>query len=328
MRGRRTKSSSRTSVLAALVGDLLVAASKIVAAVWTGSAAMASEAVHSVVDTSNELLLLYGIYRSQRKADADHPFGHGREVYFWSFVVSLLIFALGAGFSIYEGVIRILDPVPIEQPAVSYVVLALAFVFEGGSWLVSLKQFTKAKGELGFFDAFRISKDPPLFMTLFEDSVALIGILVAAASTFAAVALGRPEFDGIGSVGIGLLLAVTSILLARESKSLLMGEPAYPFVRKTILSIANAHPGCLQANGLFTVQLGPDQVVAMLSVEFSDNMLAPEIEEAVVGLEKSIRDSIPEIVALFVKPQTRKTFQEQLDGAVGRDNSGTGAIPA
>jgi cation diffusion facilitator family transporter len=311
MRGRRNKSSSQTSVVAALVGDLLVAASKIGAAFWTGSAAMASEAIHSVVDTTNEILLLYGIHRSKQKADAEHPFGHGREVYFWSFVVSLLIFALGAGFSIYEGVSRVLDPVPIESPGISYIVLALAFIFEGGSWLVSLKQFREAKGELGFFDAFRISKDPPLFMTLFEDSVALSGILIAAASTFAAVALARPEIDGIGSVGIGLLLAVTSVFLARESKSLLMGEPAYPFIRESILSIANAHPGCLRANGLITVQLGPNQVVAMLSLEFSDNMLAPEIEEAVVGLEKSVREANPEIVALFVKPQTKKTFQDQ-----------------
>ena len=311
MRGRRNRSSSQTSVVAALVGDFLVAVSKIAAALWTGSAAMASEAIHSVVDTTNEILLLYGIHRSKQKADAEHPFGHGREVYFWSFVVSLLIFALGAGFSIYEGVSRVLKPVPIESPGVNYIVLALAFVFEGGAWLVSLKQFRKAKGELGFFDAFRISKDPPLFMTLFEDSVALIGILIAAASTFASVALARPEIDGIGSVGIGLLLAVTSIFLARESKSLLMGEPAYPFVRRSILSIANAHPGCLQANGLITVQLGPNQVVAMLSLEFSDGMLAPEIEEAVVGLEKAVREANPEIVALFVKPQTKKTFQDQ-----------------
>jgi cation diffusion facilitator family transporter len=311
MRGRRNKSSSQTSVVAALIGDLLVAASKIAAAIWTGSAAMASEAIHSVVDTTNEILLLYGIHRSKRKADADHPFAHGREVYFWSFVVSLLIFALGAGFSVYEGVSRVLKPVPIESPGISYIVLALAFVFEGGSWLVSLKQFKEAKGELGFFDAFRISKDPPLFMTLFEDSVALIGILIAAASTFAAVALARPEIDGVGSVGIGLLLAVTSVFLARESKSLLMGEPAYPFVRKSILSIANAHPGCLKANGLFTVQLGPNQVVAMLSLEFSDDMMAPEIEEAVVGLEKAVREANPEIVALFAKPQTKKTFQDQ-----------------
>jgi cation diffusion facilitator family transporter len=311
MRGRRNKSSSQTSVVAALVGDFLVAASKIAAALWTGSAAMASEAIHSVVDTTNEILLLYGIHRSKQKADAEHPFGYGREVYFWSFVVSLLIFALGAGFSIYEGVSRVLKPVPIESPGVSYIVLALAFVFEGVSWLVSLKQFREAKGGLGFFAAFRISKDPPLFMTLFEDSVALIGILIAAASTFAAVALARPEIDGIGSVGIGLLLAVTSIFLARESKSLLMGEPAYPFVRRSILSIANEHPGCLQANGLITVQLGPNQVVAMLSLEFSDNMLAPEIEEAVVGVEKAVREANPEIVALFVKPQTKKTFQDQ-----------------
>jgi cation diffusion facilitator family transporter len=312
MRGRRKRSSSQTSVVAALIGDFLVAASKIAAALWTGSAAMASEAIHSVVDTTNELLLLYGIHRSKQKADAEHPFGHGREVYFWSFVVSLLIFALGAGFSIYEGVSRVLNPVPIESPGVSYVVLALAFVFEGGALLVSLKQFREAKGELGFLDAFRTSKDPPLFMTLFEDSVALIGILIAAASTFAAVTWARPEIDGIGSVGIGLLLAVTSIFLARESKSLLMGEPAYPAVRRSILSIANAHPGCLQANGLITVQLGPNQVVAMLSLEFSDNMLAPEIEEAVVGLEKAVREANPEIVALFVKPQTKKTFQDQL----------------
>jgi cation diffusion facilitator family transporter len=328
MRGRRNKSSSQTSVVAALVGDLLVAASKIAAAIWTGSAAMASEAIHSVVDTTNEILLLYGIHRSKQKADAEHPFGHGREVYFWSFVVSLLIFALGAGFSIYEGVSRVLKPVPIESPGISYIVLALAFIFEGGSWLVSLKQFREAKGELGFFDAFRISKDPPLFMTLFEDSVALIGILIAAASTFVAVALARPEIDGIGSVGIGLLLAVTSVFLARESKSLLMGEPAYPFIRKSILSIANAHPGCLRANGLITVQLGPNQVVAMLSLEFSDKMVATEIEEAVVNLEKSVREANPEIVALFVKPQTKKTFQDQRAESLDGNNTGNSATLA
>ena len=147
------------------------------------------EAIHSVVDTTSEILLLFGIHRSKQKADADHPFGHGREVYFWSFVVSLLIFALGAGFAIYEGVSRILEPVPIESPVVSYVVFALAFVFEGSSWLVSLRQFSDVKGEMGFIDAIKLSKDPPSFMTLFVDSIALIGILIATASTFAAVAL-------------------------------------------------------------------------------------------------------------------------------------------
>jgi len=206
--------------------------------------------------------------------------------------------------------------VPIASPVVSYVVFALAFVFEGGSWLVSLRQFSDVKGKMGFIDAIKLSKDPPSFMTLFVDSIALIGILIAAASTFAAVASGYPQIDGIASVAIGLLLAGSSVFLARESKSLLMGEPAYPFIRKSILSIANSYSGCLRANGLITVQLGPDQIVAMLSLEFADTMLAPDIEEVVIGLEKSLREANPEIVALFVKPQTAKTYQEQRDRAL------------
>ena len=180
---------------------------------------------------------------------------------------------------------------------------------------VALRQFGRAKGSIGFFDAFKLSKDPPSFMTLFQDSVALIGILIAAAATFAAGTLNHPEIDGIGSVAIGLLLAATSIFLAQESKSLLMGEPAYASVRKSILTIANAHPGCLQANGLLTVQLGPEHVVAMLSLEFADSMLAPQIEKAVISLEEKVREENPEIVALFVKPQTAKTFQDHRDGA-------------
>jgi cation diffusion facilitator family transporter len=312
------KSSSTTAVYVALIGDILVAISKACAAIWTGSAAMTSEAIHSIVDSANEILLLYGIHRARQKADADHPFGYGREIYFWSFVVSLLIFALGAGFSIYEGVYRILDPVPLRSPIVSYVVLALSFLFEGGSWMYSLRQFRQAKGELGFVKAFRLSKDPPSFMTLFEDSVALLGIFIAAAATFAAVALARPEIDGAGSMAIGFILAVTSISLARESKSLLIGEQAYPSIRKSILSLANAQPSGLRANGLFTVQLGPHQVVAMLSLEFSDVMLAPQIEEAVINLETKVRDENPEIVALFVKPQTAKTFRDQRERSLGQ----------
>lgn len=288
-----------------------MAISKVGAALWTGGAAMASEAIHSLVDTTNEILLLYGIRRARRRPDADHPFGHGREVYFWSFAVSLLIFALGAGFAIYEGIHRIRDPVPMRSPAVSFIVLGLAFLFEGASWLYSLRQFSKAKGGRGFIDSFRLSKDPPSFMTLLEDSVALLGILIAAVTTWAAVATGYSQWDGVGSLAVGLMLAGTSMFLARESKSLLLGEQAYPSIRRSILSLANAHPGCLRANGLFTVQLGPDQVIAMLSIEFADSMSAPQIEEAVISLEKRVREQDPVIVALFVKPQTAKTFEEQ-----------------
>ena len=315
---RGGKRSSTTAVYVALIGNILVAVSKAGAAFWTGSAAMTSEAIHSAVDTTNEILLLYGIRRARQRADADHPFGYGREIYFWSFVVSLLIFALGAGFSIYDGVYRMLYPVPIRSPTVSFVVLALVFIFEGVSWLYSLRQFREAKGDLGFFKAFMLSKDPPSFMTLFEDSVALLGVFIAAAATFAAVALGHPEFDGAGSIAIGLILAATSLFLARESKSLLIGEPAYPSIRHSILALANAQPSCLRANGLITVQMGPSQVVAMLSLEFSDAMLAPQIEEAVISLETKVREANPEIVALFVKPQTEKTFRDQRERVLGR----------
>src|SRR5665213_2971762 len=169
-------SSSKVSIYAALAGNVLVAATKVAAAVWTGSSAMLSEAIHSLVDTVNEVLLLYGLRRAARPADAEHPFGHGRELYFWSFIVALLIFALGAGVSLYQGFVHVRNPVPIRDPLVNYVVLALAAVFEGGSWLVALRQTRASKGASGYFEAFRSSKDPPSFMVLFEDSAALIGI--------------------------------------------------------------------------------------------------------------------------------------------------------
>jgi cation diffusion facilitator family transporter len=309
----RGQASSAVTVELALAGDILVAVSKIVAAIWTGSAAMASEAIHSIVDTTNEILLLYGMHRARRKPDAEHPFGRGREVYFWSFVVSLLILVLGAGFSIYEGMQRILVPVPIQSPNVSYIVLAFSFLFEGASWQYSLRKFSRAKGVLGFFKAFKLSKDPPSFLTLLEDSVALLGILVSAATTFAAVATGNAQWDGIGSIAIGIMLAGISLFLFRESKSLLIGEQTYPSIQESILSLANEKNGCLRANGLFTTQLGPDQVIAMLSIEFADSMRAPQIEEAVIRLEKRVREVNPMVVALFVKPQTAKTFEYQRD---------------
>jgi cation diffusion facilitator family transporter len=309
----RGKASSAVTVDVALAGDILVAVSKVVAAIWTGSAAMASEAIHSIVDSTNEILLLYGMHRARQKPDGEHPFGRGREVYFWSFVVSLLILAFGAGFSIYEGIHRILVPVPIQSPNVSYIVLAFSFLFEGASWQYSLRQFSRAKGILGFFKAFRLSKDPPSFMTLLEDSVALVGIFIAAATTFAAVATGYSQWDGIGSIAIGIMLAGISVFLFRESKSLLLGEQAYPSILKSILTLANEQPGCLRANGLFTTQLGPDQVIAVLSIEFADSMLAPQIEEAVVSLEKRVREVNRIVVALFVKPQTAKTFEDHRD---------------
>ena len=203
-------SGAKKTVYAALVGNLAIAATKLAAAALTGSSAMLSEGVHSLVDTGNEVLLLYGLHRSTLPPDDTHPLGHGRELYFWSFVVAVLVFALGAGVSIYEGVSHILRPEPMQRVMVNYAVLGLSAIFEGISWTVAVRQFRKAKGELGFIAAARRSKDPTTFTVLLEDSAALVGIAVAAIGIFAAQRLAIPELDGVASIGIGLVLALTA----------------------------------------------------------------------------------------------------------------------
>jgi cation diffusion facilitator family transporter len=303
--------SSTRVVHAALIGNLLVAATKAGAAAWTGSSSMLSEAVHSFVDTGNEVLLLYGLRRARKQATPEHPIGHGRELYFWSFIVAVLIFALGAGVSMFEGIAHVREPRAIREPLVNYVVLALAFVFEGVSWLVSLRQFRAAKGELGFFEAFRRSKDPPSFMVFFEDSAALVGIVLAAGGTYASSSLDMPALDGVASIAIGVVLAVVAALLARESKSLLIGERADRQLSDSILRLAGEHPAVARANGLITVQLAPDQVLAALSLEFADDLRAPQIEQAVTEIESRIRAAHPQVVTLFVKPQTEKAYRER-----------------
>jgi cation diffusion facilitator family transporter len=305
-------SSSKLVLYAALVGNILVVLTKAIAAAWTGSSAMLSEAVHSLVDTGNEILLLYGMRRSVRQADQEHPLGYGRELYFWSFIVALMVFALGAGVSIYEGILHILFPKPISDPLVNYVVLGLAFLFEGVSWWVALRQFRALKGPLGYYDAFRRSKDPITFMVLIEDSAALIGILIAALGTFAATTLDAPVFDGIASIVIGLVLAGTASLLARESKSLLLGERADIKLSDSILRIAEEGSLGLKANGVLALHLAPDQILVALSLEFADDLRAPQIEDAVINIERKIRAAHPEVVTLFVKPQTAKAFKETI----------------
>lgn len=300
--------TTRRVVYAALAGNVLVAATKLAAALWTGSSAMLSEAVHSFVDTGNELLLLYGMHRAGRQADPEHPIGYGRELYFWSFIVALLVFALGAGVSIYEGVLHVRHPEPIVDPFVNYIVLALAFVFEGVAWWVSFRQFRAAKGSMGYYEAFRCSKDPPSFMVLFENTADLVGILLAALGTYAASRLQLPELDGAASILIGIMLAAIAGLLARESKSLLIGERADPLLSESILRIAEAASPLSHANGVLTVQLAPDQVLAGLSLQFPPDLRASEIEEAVVDIERQIRAAHPEVRTLFIKPQTDVTW--------------------
>lgn len=306
-----SQSGSKTVIYAALAGNLLIAVTKFIAAFFTGSSAMLSEGVHSLVDTGNGGLLLYGLNRAARPADRTHPFGHGRELYFWAFIVALLVFALGAGVSFYEGVVHILEPEPIRNVVWTYVVLGLSILFEGVSWLVALKEFRTTKGRLGYFEAVRRSKDPSVFTVLFEDTAALLGLLIALAGISASQLLDMPELDGVASLGISLVLAAAAVLLARESKGLLMGEAADPAQQEKILAIASADPSVRGANGVITVHLGPSQIVAGLSLEFEDASTAPDIEACVLRIERAVKDAIPEIVGLFVKPQTPATWQER-----------------
>jgi cation diffusion facilitator family transporter len=306
------RSSSSGVVYAALAGNLAIAVIKFVAAGITGSSAMLSEAVHSVVDTTNELLLLYGLKRGSRPADLNHPFGHGREVYFWSFIVALLVLALGAGVSLYEGIAHLRNPEPIEKPLVNYLVLGASFVCEGFSWWVANKEFRLAKGSQTYFQAFRASKDPSAFTVLFEDTAALLGLVIAAVGIASSKALDMPRLDGAASIGIALVLAVSSILLARETKGLLIGEAAHPHVRESILRIARDDRDLSCANGVLTVQMGPSQVVAALSAEFHDRLNATEIEECVNRIERAIRQAHPEITLLFVKPQSAETWRQRV----------------
>ncbi|MGN6097949.1 MAG: cation diffusion facilitator family transporter [Bosea sp. (in: a-proteobacteria)] len=302
---------SKTVIYAALAGNLLIAVTKFIAAAWTGSSAMLSEGVHSLVDTGNGLLLLYGLKRAARPADLTHPFGHGRELYFWSFIVALLVFAVGAGVSFYEGVAHITEPHPATNLTVSYVVLGLSVLFEGYSWRVALREFRAAKGQLGYFAAVRQSKDPSVFTVLFEDTAALLGLLVAFLGITAAAYFERPEFDGVASILIGVILAATAIFLARESKALLMGEAALPHVQTEIMAAVSGDPDVERVNGVTTVHLGPDQIVVALSLEFKDDRSTADIEDCVERIEAKLRERRSDIASVFVKPQTSATWRER-----------------
>ena len=302
-------SGSHKVVYVALGGNLMIAIAKFVAATISGSSAMLSEGVHSLVDTVNELLLLYGLHRAAKPPDRSHPFGYGRELYFWSFIVALLVLAMGAGVSFYEGVMHIRQPEPVQRPLINYLVLAVSFVFEGTSWYVALREFRARKGHLGYFEAFRLSKDPSTFTVLLEDSAALLGLLVALAGLLGAQLLDQPMLDGVASIGIAGVLATSAMLLARETKGLLIGEPAHPAVSDAILAIAAGDAGVRCANGVLTVQMGPSQVVATLSAEFEDALTTPQIEACINRIEKQAKVTHPEIISLFIKPQTAETWR-------------------
>jgi cation diffusion facilitator family transporter len=299
-------SESKKVIFAALVGNSLIAVTKFGAAAMTGSSAMLSEGIHSLVDTGNQVLLLMGLKRSQRQPDSQHPFGYGQEVYFWSFVVAILIFGVGAGISIYEGIKHIQHPVAMVNVRVNYLVLALAFVFEGGAWYFAYKEFSRIRGTRGWLQAVKESKDPTTFVVLFEDSAAMAGIIVAFVGIWLSQVTGLHWIDGAASVAIGLILATTAWFLAVETKDMLIGEAASTETISGIRDLASQVPGVDKVNEVLTLHMGPEYILVNMSLDFDDECTADQVEIEVAKLTGTIKARWPKVMKVFVEAEERK----------------------
>jgi cation diffusion facilitator family transporter len=297
-----TPTASTRTLVIALAANLGIAISKFAAAIVTGSSAMLTEGVHSVVDCTNQLLLMWGRRQAKKPADKYHPLGYGRELYFWSFVVAVLVFSLGAGVSIYEGIIHIAHPEEAVSPIVAYGVLLIAFLLEGWSTLEALKEFREAKGKLGWFEAIRRSKDPPSFIILLENGAAMAGIIAAAIGLFIAQLTGNPFYDGAASVVIGLILAVTAMILAYESKGLLIGEAADPELVRGLRELTSGKAGVVGVGHVLTIHSSPDQITAMINVDFLDSITAGEVERIVEEVEDEAQERWPQVRRMFIRP--------------------------
>jgi cation diffusion facilitator family transporter len=298
-------SGSKKVILAALAGNTLISITKFIAAYITGSSAMLSEGIHSLVDTGNQGLLLYGMARAKRPADEAYPFGYGKEIYFWSFIVAILIFALGGGISIYEGIIHIQDPEPITSPAVNYVVLGLAMLFEGAAWYYAFREFTQVKGKWGYMEAVQRAKDPSIFVVLFEDTAAMLGLMVAFIGVVLTQLTGVLLFDGIASVVIGLILVGTAVWLAYETKGLLIGESANQPVVQGIRGLVAVNQSVEHVNEVLTMHMGPDFVLVNLSVDFRDSLTADEVEKSIHAMDMEIKAQFSQVKRVFIEAEKR-----------------------
>lgn len=302
--------SSKKVVFAALAGNLLIFITKFAAAAITGSSAMFSEGIHSLVDTGNQVLLLHGMRQARKPPDNRFPFGHGKEVYFWSFAVAILVFAVGAGVSTYEGIINtFLHPRPVERPMVNYAVLGFALIFEGVSWFFAFTEFSRTKGKWNYIEAVHRGKDPTIFVVLFEDSAALLGIVVAFFGVLLSHLTGIEEFDGIASIIIGLILGGTAVWLAYETKGLLIGESANEKVVNGIREIVAAAEGVDHVNEVLTMHMGPDFILVNISIDFRDDIPAGELEVVIAKLDRQIKQSFANVKRVFVEAEARRALK-------------------
>lgn len=294
--------SSKVAIVAALAANLAIAIIKFIAAGFTGSSAMLAEGIHSVVDTANEWLLLLGLRKSQRPAHEGRPFGYGRELYFWSFIVAIFIFAIGGGISVYEGIEHLRHPTPVGNPLWNYVVLGLAFLFDGASFLVARRTFNAQRKGRSFWRAFRSSKDPSTFVVLFEDAADLLGLIVAFLGVFLSHYFNNPALDGIASLLIGVILLVVAVLLLRENKSLLLGEPAEAAMLQEVTTLVTADAAVVATDAPLSSYLSPHEILLVLRVEFQPTLTAMQLTEAVDRLEAAVQNRYPDVRHVFVEP--------------------------
>jgi cation diffusion facilitator family transporter len=300
----RMPAESTKVIYAAIFANLAIAATKFTAAAITGSSAMVSEGIHSLVDTGNGGLMLLGVRRSRKPADAMHPFGYGKELYFWTLIVAIVIFAVGGGISAYEGLLHVLHPKPVEHPVWNYVVLALAVVFESYSFTVAFNAFQSAKGEQSIWQSIDTSKDPTTYTVLFEDSAALLGLVVAFAGVFFAHALDNPFFDGTASILIGIILSVVAVLLAYQSRDLLVGEAVDPKTLENIRRLAESDPRVEGVKNALTMHFGPHTVLLAMDLRFRSDLSAAEVEETIDRLEEAIRKEHPDVKHIFIESES------------------------
>jgi cation diffusion facilitator family transporter len=296
---RRRKSESLLAIYAAVAGNIAIAVTKFVAAAFTGSSAMLSEAIHSVVDTGNGGLMLLGVRKSRKPPDADHPFGHGHELYFWTLVVGVLVFAVGGGMSTYEGILHILHPVLPENVAWNYWVLGIATIFEGTTWLFGWKAFSAERGRRGVLETIHETKDPSSFTVLLEDSTALLGLLFAFFGIFLSHQFGLPYLDGVASVVIGLLLCGVATLMVYESKGLLIGEGLDPDALKSLRGLVEADPAVESVRHLHSMYLGPHEVLLTIELHFDSKLSVAEMRQGIGRLKNAIQSEHPDVKRVF-----------------------------
>jgi cation diffusion facilitator family transporter len=294
------------AVYGAITANLLIAVAKFVAAFFTGSSAMVSEGVHSLVDTGNQSLILLGIHRSKKLADDQHPYGYGKELYFWALIVAVVLFSLGGGISLYEGINHLRHPGELGDPTWNYVVLAIAFVLEGAAGYLALKALLAAAGEKTFWQALRSSKDPAVFTILAEDFAALAGIVVAFLGIYFGHLYANPYLDGVASVAIGVILALVAVFLVYESRGLIIGESADSEIVRSIHALARADPDVQRVERPLTMHLGATKVLLNMRVQFKPELAALNLPAAVDRLEASIRARHPQIAHIFIDADSLK----------------------